>query len=263
MRTLRIISTVVLGLAIVCTAYPKVIRVPGDCLTIQDGIDEAVDGDKVLVATGIYKENIDFKGKAIVLASESGPLHTTIRGTGIGDAVMGATGSTIRGFTITGAVVSGEYGINAMLSTMTIQANIITGNSGGIFTANYRKPRIENNLIYNNTQNGINAQFYAEPIIVNNTIAFNGYHGIFSASATGVVVNNVIYTNGKNGIYCGAPSPDISTNNVFGNKMANYWGCVPGPGDISEDPQFVDAPGGNRGAAPRRRQRGNSRDSGP
>jgi parallel beta-helix repeat protein len=209
---------------------------------IQEGIRAASKGDTVLVAPGIYHENIDFLWKAIILKSEDGAAATKIKGIGKGDVVMGAQGCTIQGFTITG---SGDdwydSGINAWLATMTISENIITGNWLGIFTANYRTPLIQNNLIYKNTNYGISPQYHAAPIIVNNTIILNGGHGIFSASGTGVVSNNIIFSNRGHGIYCtmASASPKLSCNNVFKNKSGNYYNCGPGEGDISVNPMLL------------------------
>ncbi|UCH96064.1 MAG: right-handed parallel beta-helix repeat-containing protein, partial [Candidatus Aminicenantes bacterium] len=220
--------------------------------SIQKGIDAANNGDTVIVVAGVYHENIDFNQKAIIVKSESGPFSTTIKGTGIGDVVMGegANGSTIQGFTITGGENAQDTwykcGIDANSCNMCIRDNIITDNWGGIFTANrFGSPFIVNNLIYNNSRFAISAQFYSTPIIINNTIAYNGQDGIEYYSGTGILINNIIYKNGGYGIYCTIGSPQISNNNIYANELSNYFGCYAGTGDISQNPAFVNAEGGD------------------
>ena len=45
------------------------INVPDDFTKIQDAINNSVDGDVILVAPGTYYENINFRGKNVLLTS--------------------------------------------------------------------------------------------------------------------------------------------------------------------------------------------------
>jgi|GEM_PF-6020336 len=91
------------------------IQVPDDALTIQAGIDLAVDGDQVIVADGTYtgagNTNLDFRGKAITVRSELGPQNCTIDCNRIGRAFIFDSGesnaSILDGFTILNGVKSG------------------------------------------------------------------------------------------------------------------------------------------------------------
>jgi hypothetical protein len=70
--------------------------------TIQDAIDPVLDGDKIVVPSGTYVENLDFGTKQIVLESIAGPAETVLQAKDKLNSVVIIRGSTIRGFTITG-----------------------------------------------------------------------------------------------------------------------------------------------------------------
>lgn len=86
------------------TAQADVFAVPNQVPTIQEAIDLASDGDKVVVSPGIYNETIDFLGKAITVESHFGPAVTIIHGGGAGSVVTFENGededSILHGFTI-------------------------------------------------------------------------------------------------------------------------------------------------------------------
>ena len=133
-------------------AQGQIINVPADQPTIQTAINASVNGDTVLVADGTYFENINFKGKAVILAShflvDGDETHidsTIINGSqpthpDSGSVVFFISGedttSVLYGFTSTGG--SGFYnsqnnaygggGILVQNSGAKIRFNIITNN---------------------------------------------------------------------------------------------------------------------------------------
>ena len=85
-------------------------------------------------------------------------------------------------------------------------------------------------------------------LMINNVIvgATSGSGIVISASYP-LIANNIIVNNNQ-GINCqyGSGTPMLSHNDVWGNTHGDYVaGCTPGAGDISSDPIFVDAAGGN------------------
>lgn len=114
----RICYTFAVIILFATSALAKIIRVPANQPTIQAAINTAAKGDTVLVAGDTYYENINFKGKAITVASyfliDGDTTHinnTIIDGSKPSHADSGSvvffisgedTASVLCGFTITG-----------------------------------------------------------------------------------------------------------------------------------------------------------------
>ena len=73
------------------------IHVPADQMTIQAGMDVAGNADTVMVAAGTYVENIDFKGRQVVVISVDGPNVTTIRASNTAEATVRFVGGEPKG----------------------------------------------------------------------------------------------------------------------------------------------------------------------
>lgn len=221
---------------------------PADFNNIQSAIDDANDGDTIIVADGIYRSEgwqnnpvADFRGKAITVRSENGPKNCILKW---GDNVVrfwsGETpASVLSGFTIRGADPSG--GISCWESSPTIMNNIITDNwseygEGAVFVHNC-SPIIVGNIISGNEVYGPCAGIYcchgSSPTITNNTIVGNGSYE-----------NN-------GGVYCDKESTAVISNCIFrDNGEYDLYGCTAtysclehehaGTGNTHSEPGFVD-----------------------
>lgn len=129
--------------------------------TIQAAIDDALEGDTILVSPGIYPENIDI-GKSLTIQSTGGWENTTISGQD-GDVVdvEGFAGTLLlEGFEITG----GGNGIDIVdldfTADVTISNCLIWANSGNGIHVGWVAPEsnltIEDNIITQNGGDGIN-----------------------------------------------------------------------------------------------------------
>ncbi len=239
-------------------AQGQIINVPGDQLTIQSAINASTDGDTVLVADGTYFENINFRGKAIVVAShfliDGDAAHidsTIINGSqpthpDSGSVVIFVSGedttSVLYGFTITGgrgiinppdAPSSFAGGGIAITSGAKIQHNKIRDNSvtydlsggGGIVISSPNHSvlilnnEITNNKLYSSSDN------------------YGGGGGIFCYKvqnqfiliAENKILNNTITTTNGNPTGMGGgitlnSSVAIIQNNLIANNQAQDGG---------------------------------------
>ena len=115
----------------------------GDYSEIQPAIDNAIDGDTIIVEQGVYRgdrnTNLNFHGKAITLKSSKGSTKTIIDCLGHSDIYDRDT----RGFYF----VSGEDA-NSVVDGFTVRNGKIWGDGGGIYCWN-SSPTILNCIIEN------------------------------------------------------------------------------------------------------------------
>jgi len=158
----------------------------GDYLTIQQGINAAIDGDTVLVWPGIYIENVNFLNKSIALASlnlttnDSAYINqTVIDGNNAGTCVMIENiehTALVYGFTITNG---SKCGIRLDESEARIAnckiVNNVGLNGGGIYIYN-SNVIIHNSIISGNfvNQNGGGIYIVASDVFMSKTtISYN------------------------------------------------------------------------------------------
>jgi len=230
----------------------SIIQVPSDQPTIQAGINVAETGDTVLVAPGTYYENINFKGKNIVLASHfilDDDLEfinsTIIDGS---QAQYADTASCVR-------IVSGENS-TAVLQGFTIkqgtgthwvdpQFPAWTWHSGGGVFVFQSSPTIKNNYIIDNhvdDDTGVSGasgggilMYGGNPIIINNVIKNNTAlygAGVVIDYSGCVFKNNIVAQNSGGQNYGGGgfwtignvAQPIIIENNTIVNNESELKG---------------------------------------
>ena len=228
-------------------SFATTINVPADFSSIQAGINGASNGDTVLVAAGIYVENINFNGKNIVIGSlilttgdTSYISQTIIDGNQAGSVVTFGSGedttAVLQGFTVTGGNSYDGGGIYCSSSSPVIADNIITGNVsetyGGGISCNYSAPIIINNTITLNSSSyggGISFDRYTSSVITGNNITNNNAVegggiscSVFSSPS---ITNNTISENSADtkggGIYCYYNSSATITNTIIWNNTAS------------------------------------------
>ncbi len=280
---MKLLVNLIITLCVAMSVSATTIHVPADQPTIQAAINAASNGDTVLVSPGIYHENLDLLERNIVLCSRYLTTKDTtfinssiIDGSGVANVVKinGGQDSTskIAGFTIRhgigGSAAGGGIYCGANSQTV-VEHNIVEDNQDGGLCAWRANPRIQYNVIRNNTSAGPGAvegggiycfQVTAtirNNLIVGNTATVGG--GVFYYYSSCDIQNNTIVNNAAHNWGGGIafsyninmPCPGVIRNNiVWGNfsdqivracdvRYCDVQGDSSGNGNLSVDPQFV------------------------
>ena len=203
---------------------------------IQYAINDARNGDEIVVPQDVYTENISLRGKNITVRSTDPNDPNSIAATvvsGLDDATVTFQGGEdadciLSGLTITG----GDIGVYCSGAAPTIRNCIITGNAGaGLKAWSVSDPTITGSTIAGNGGVGVEASFgrgvTSYVTITNATIVGNAGGGIFSGIVT--VANSIIYYNDGDQIGDGATV-----------TYSDVQGGYPGDGNLDCDPCFAD-----------------------
>ncbi len=179
--------------------------------TIQDAIRDSEEGNEIVVYPGVYRENINFGGKSIILHSGLRPT-ASFAGLAVIEGNQNGPVVTFSGSERDACILSGF---------------VIRGGTVGILGGTSDTPThatIRNNIITSNSAEGL---FHCHGAIENNTIVGNGGSGL--RDCKGTIQNCIIWGNGGEELAeCSVPDYSCVEGGIKG-----------GQGNIAKDPQFV------------------------
>jgi hypothetical protein len=142
-------------------------------LTVQGAIDNAQEGDEIVVPPGSYHETVDLAGKQIVLRSSGGAQATVIDILGMDDSVVRSVngegpGTVLDGFTITGSGHGADGGgLHIFQSSPTVRScwfrgNTVGGKGAGIYSAGDSHALISDCRFIDNAAGGHGGGLYSD-----------------------------------------------------------------------------------------------------
>ncbi|MCK4613222.1 MAG: right-handed parallel beta-helix repeat-containing protein, partial [Thermoplasmata archaeon] len=216
---------------------------PANYSKIQDAINNATEGDTILVKEGTYHENV-IVNKTVSLIG-NGSANTTIDGGGKGDIVkITADWVNVSGF----RVINGSAGIKMesnhnkvfenncssnnnygiylyeFSNNNTLINNTCSNNDFGIYLYKSNYNTLSNNTCSNNHDHGIWIQSYSDNnTLTNNTCNSNSLIGIsVEDSNNTTITNNTCSSNNRYGIYIrDSHNNTISNNNCSSNLLSS------------------------------------------
>ncbi|MCK4340024.1 MAG: right-handed parallel beta-helix repeat-containing protein, partial [Candidatus Cloacimonetes bacterium] len=179
----------------------------GNYLTIQEGINAAVDGDTVLVYPGTYQETINYNGKNITVGS----LFLTTADSSYIELTKIKSSTYIYSVRFE----NGENN-NAIIKGFTLGGGYYSIHSKGVY-CNNSSPIISDNIIETREGTGIRCEFLSIPVIQNNTItlASRGIHVLYNSSPK--IIDNNFFDN-EIGVFVVEGSPIIKGNTIKCNN---------------------------------------------
>jgi len=220
-----------------------VLRVPADYSTLASALDNAANGDTILLADGIYTgdgfRDIEINTFSVVIKSENGPQST----------ILNLAGNSFNFHS--GFIISSNSASNTVIEGITIRNGY--NNLGTAIFCSSSSPTIKNCIFRNNTatiSGGAIRCKSSSPTIINCTIVSNnsmsGAGLMLLANSIPTIKNTIIAFSGNGeAIRCNdrGSYPIIKYSNIYDNHGGDWIGCLDTmltdeSGNISQDPLF-------------------------
>ncbi|ABE51329.1 NosD domain-containing protein [Methanococcoides burtonii] len=164
---------------------------------IQDAVNNANEGDKVIVHSGIYEENV-ILDKQIILQGVGSPI---IDGMGVGNSLsLYAESLVVDGFVL----CNGRSGSYVVSDNNILTNNTFKGNQYGVYLFGSKGNVIEQNVIEHNQRYGVYLLFKSDNNIITDNMINNNGGGIRIISSDdnklylNSIIENVVISNGNN-----------------------------------------------------------------
>ena len=193
---------------------------------IQATINRASEGDRIIVKSGNYRENLNVTKNLSLIGLDSGGGKPVIDGGGFGSAVVISADQVLfEGFAVTNSgKLWKDAGIKAISKENTIRNNMVTGNEYGIVLDGAARNSVLKNFVCKNDV-GISLYSSERCTIVENEACNNTFGGILLSRANNNTIrNNNASQNRWAGIILGECSDNTVSNNVVRqNDNQGIW----------------------------------------
>lgn len=178
----------------------------GDYTSVQQAVNNSVDGDTILVNKGVYVENVDVDKKLTIISKSGNPEDTIVQALSPGDHIFHVTANnvTIKGFSL----INSSSGSGIYLDSVqynTIANNHLQANEIGIHLWHANNNILINNTVSDNNWAGIrlspnDSELASNNTLINNTMVNNTYNfAIDTVYINASMQNNIDTTNTVNG----------------------------------------------------------------
>ncbi|RZB29372.1 MAG: hypothetical protein AEth_01189 [Candidatus Argoarchaeum ethanivorans] len=163
-------------ISIGCASADTIYVPEGGNLTIQQAVNNASEGDIIIVRDGTYNENVDVNKSYLTIRSENGTTNCIVNASNSNDHVFNVTANYVN------------------ISRFTVE-NATGTNKAGIYLNSTQHCNISANNVMNNDY-GIYLDSSSNNTLTNNT-ASNNYYGIhlYSSSNNNTLINNTASNN--------------------------------------------------------------------